>query len=359
MMKKIDLTAGLCGIFFVIALVACNLCFVGVASANFSYSPTELPYIYITPTGEITPQTSEIQCIGDTYRFSNDLYNRTLAIQKSNVVIDAAGYALVGNGVGKGIVISDVSNVTIKNAVLKNLAEGFLCQNSSNFSITENIIQECNVGIHLISTQNVAINANRIAKSLSAIEVFGSNVVSIMGNQILESKHKGITLNLGQHDMPNCNNISVLANNITLNLETGVELFSCSNSRIEGNLITGSQNGIYLHGSLKQNNIANNTIMNNNVGLSLVSDASFNTVTGNYIADNKYGIYILESSNNLFYNNNLIDNQRNANIDSPTDIDDSPQAPFFVSEISVNTWDNGLKETIGTTTQVLMLTQTA
>jgi parallel beta-helix repeat protein len=81
--------------------------------------------------------------------------------------------------------------------------------------------------------------------------------------------------------------------------------------------------------------------MNNTVGLSLVADASFNAITGNHIADNKYGIYILESSHNLFYNNNLIDNQRHTNIDSPTDIDDSPQALFFVSEVSINAWDNG------------------
>ncbi len=216
-----------------------------------------------------------------------------------------------------------------------------MCQQSSNFSITENIVQECNVGIHLISTQNVSITTNRIAKSLSAIEVFGSNGISIIGNEILESKHNGVTLNIGQYNLPNCNNISILGNNITSNLETGVELFSCSNSNVEDNLIAGSQNGVYLYGSLKQNNIANNTIMNSTIGLSLVSDVSFNTVTGNHIADNKCGIYILESSHNLFYNNNLIDNQRHANIDSPTDIDDSPQAPFFVSEISVNTWDNG------------------
>jgi len=337
----LDLTVGLFSTSLAISIVICSLCFVGVASENLSYPPPELPYIYITPTGAIVPQTSEIQHVGDTYLFSGELYNRTLAIQKSNVVIDAAGYALVGNGVGKGIVISEVSNVTIKNVVLKNLAEGFMCKQSSNFSMTENIIKDCNVGFHLISTQNVTITANRIVKSLSAIEVFGSNGVSIIGNQILESKHNGVTFNFGPYDLSVCSNISVMGNNITSNLETGVELFSCSNSRIEENLITGSQNGIYLYGSLKQNDIANNTIMNNTVGLSLVADASFNAVTGNHIANNKCGIYILESSHNLFYNNNLIDNHRHANIDSPLDIDDSPQAPFFVSEVPINTWDNG------------------
>ena len=340
MKKKFDLT-GLFSTSLAASIVICSLCFVGVTSANFSYPPPELPYIYITPTGEIAPQTSEIQRIGDTYLFSSDLYNRTLAIQKNNVVIDAAGYALIGNGVGKGIVISDVSNVSIKNVVLKNLAEGFVCKQSSNFSMTENVIQDCNVGIHLISIQNVTITANKITKSLSAIEVFSSNGISIIGNQILESKHNGVTFNFGPYDLSVCSNISVLCNNITSNLETGVELFSCSNSRIENNLITDSQNGIYLYGSLKQNNIENNTIMNNTVGLSLVADASFNAVTGNHIADNKCGIYILESSHNMFCNNNLIDNHRHANIDLPVDIDDSPQAHFFVSEVSINAWDNG------------------
>ena len=315
--------------------------FVNLASANFLPPPPELPYVYIRADGTVEPQTLPIQRVGNTYTFTGNIVNYTLAIQRDNVVIDGAGYTLQGNGTGKGIVMTNMTNVTVKRIVLRNLDTGVYCMQSSASNISENTIANCDIGIYLSSSPNNNVARNNIMKSASAIIAYASSNNIIVENQIKENTWYGIALEAGYDYRPS-NHCNIVRNNITSNVEQGIRVSSSSYCRIEENIIASSKIGIQFYGSAcQQNTIINNTIVNHTWGIQMTAGPSFYTVTGNSIANNEYGIYIFNSNSSLFFHNNFINNRRHVSINLPVDVDDSPDSLVPSVPPSVNAWDNG------------------
>ena len=315
--------------------------FVDLASGNFLPPPPELPYVYIRADGTVEPQTLPIQRVGDTYTFTGNIVNYTLAIQRDNVVIDGAGYTLQGNGTGKGIVMTNMTNVTVKRIVLRNLDTGVYCMQSLASNISENTIANCDIGIYLSSSQNNNVARNNIMKTASAIIAYASSNNIIVENQITENTGYGIALEAG-YDYKPSNYCSIVRNNITSNVEQGIRVSSSSYCRIEENIIASSKIGIQFYGSAcQQNNIINNTVVNHIWGIQMTAGPSFNNVTGNSIANNEYGIYIFNSNSSLFFHNNFINNRRHVSINLPVDVDDSPDSLVPSIPPSVNAWDNG------------------
>ncbi len=312
-------------------LMIVDTLFVSSSLANFTTPPPELPYAYITVDGSIEPKTLGIQHVGDTYIFIENLSNYTLVIERNNIIVDGAGYTIQGNSSGKGIVLTNIHNVTIKNIMIKNFAEGVVSKQSSENIISQNTITDCYVAIHFISASNNTVIGNNITGSINAIDLYGSSNNNIIENQITESKFEGIRLDFGYESTYYSNltfssYCNIIRNNLTSNLETGINVIASSYSQIEDNLIVGSENGIiFAENTLQYNNIINNTILNNTRGIYLMGNSLFN-ITGNYIAHNTYGIY-LSSSNNLFVHNDFINNQKHVMI--PSD------------KTTMNLWDNG------------------
>lgn len=52
--------------------------------------------IYIRPDGSIDPPTAPIQRIGDIYRFTDDIYNNSIVVQRDNITLDGNGHQLQG-----------------------------------------------------------------------------------------------------------------------------------------------------------------------------------------------------------------------------------------------------------------------
>ena len=111
-MKKAISIVAFISILLFIALAGAQI--VTVIKANFLPPQPELPSVYIRSNGSVTPSTLPIQKVGDIYTFTGDIYNLTLEIQRSNIIIDGAGHTLQGNASGKGMYIK-ATNVTIKN----------------------------------------------------------------------------------------------------------------------------------------------------------------------------------------------------------------------------------------------------
>lgn len=84
--------------------------------------------IVINPDGSITG-TYSIQQVGNTYTLTGNISASSIQVEKSNIVINGAGYTLDGNGNG-GIDLTNnvqheynnptISNVTIENMFLRN-----------------------------------------------------------------------------------------------------------------------------------------------------------------------------------------------------------------------------------------------
>lgn len=310
--------------------------FVGLASGNFLPPPPELPYLYIKADGTVEPQTATIQRIGETYTFTENIINHTLEVQRDGVVVDGAGFLLQGNGTGKGIVLTSMVNVTIRDLTLRNLRIGIYLNQSVGNTITRNDITSTESGIFSESSSNNDIFENDITgNSVAGIVLIEySNHNNIFKNRILESGVAGIMLEFANNHTSDYNNI--MQNDITDNKAFGIRISSSSNCQIEGNNIRNSEWGIQLSGSACGNNkFVGNSITNcSSFGIQMSADINDNSIVENTIANNKVGVDIFASNNNEFYRNNFVNNTVQVNNGYVEDINSSLGA-------SINIWDNG------------------
>lgn len=82
-----------CRKIYSVALVM--LCLLIFTSLDLGVAQTARTTIFIRPDGSIQPANVPIQRNQDTYTFTGDVYDPIL-VQKSNIIIDGAGYALIG-----------------------------------------------------------------------------------------------------------------------------------------------------------------------------------------------------------------------------------------------------------------------
>jgi parallel beta-helix repeat protein len=305
--------------------------FVNLAAANFLPPPPNLPSIYIRSDGTVNPLAA-IQRIGEVYTFTGNIADHTLEIQRDNIVVDGAGYTLQGNTSGNGIKLTNRSGVTIKNLELKQFRTCINIISSSNIIITGNTITNNENAITLHSSMNNQIEGNKITGNHVAILLYNaSNHNSIIGNSMTDNGN-GIWSEFNPNPS-NYNNI--IGNNISENTKFGILLRSSSNDLVEGNNIENNEDGIFLSGSSCQyNTIVDNNIANNNHGIYIGGDPKHNNITKNNIANNGKGIHVSQSSTNIFYQNNFIDNT----IQIYDTIDEFPDS----ASPSENIWNDGV-----------------
>lgn len=158
----------------------------------------------------------------------------------------------------------------------------------------------------------------------AGIEIISSN--NIIANCILYKNPDGICLNSSNDNIVENNSISCSG------VWSGIDLWNSMNNIIQNNRIfNNSYSGIHL-GVSSHNIIQNNTISSNKwfgIGLNLFwgvsknfnaddgkRGSSYNIIRCNNILNNKNGIFIMDSffnsDNNIIYNNNFIENDRQA-----------------------------------------------
>ena len=105
--------------------------------------------IYIRPDGSIEPSDAPISTLDNiTYTFTNHV-NDPIVVERSNIIIDGAGYALQGNGSGKGMNLSGRTNVTVRNTQIQDFEYGIYLYSSDHNSISGNSIVNDSYGIML------------------------------------------------------------------------------------------------------------------------------------------------------------------------------------------------------------------
>jgi parallel beta-helix repeat protein len=165
-----------------------------VASAN---SQAPLSTVVIQADGRVSPSSAPIVQNGNTYTFTDNLY-AALKIQKSNIILDGAGFTLSGpyNGtamdawiIGQGpnqlpngtlaqyvigidLASRNVEGVTIENLNVKNFSIGMYIWTKNN-TITGNGVSDNIVGI-LLSGSNETVTRNYIANNQRGL-FFGFN----------------------------------------------------------------------------------------------------------------------------------------------------------------------------------------
>jgi len=105
--------------------VLCLLCLSSVASLSTVKSQSPLSSVSINADGSMDPSTAPIEVVGNVYTLTANI-SASMLVHRSNIVIDGAGYALLGNG-GTGIdLTNNITKVPSPNAIwnvtIKNLA---------------------------------------------------------------------------------------------------------------------------------------------------------------------------------------------------------------------------------------------
>jgi parallel beta-helix repeat protein len=149
--------------------------------------------IYIRSGGSIDPSSVAIQRSGNTYTFTSNISD-PIVVERSDIVIDGAGYTLKGDGTGKGLDLSERSYVTIRNLTITAFNYGIWLAGSSNNNITgNNIVNNDYTGISLreFSDHNSVVG-NNVTDDLDGIVLSQSSHNDIVGNSIAKCNGHGI-----------------------------------------------------------------------------------------------------------------------------------------------------------------------
>jgi parallel beta-helix repeat protein len=330
-----------------ILAVVLSAIIVGMFAVGFNKSVEADGQIYIRPDGSIDPAGANIARNGDVYTFTDNIYG-SIGIEKDNVLVDGAGYALEQTTSEIGISLSKRSNVTIKNMNIKAFFEGIYLSNSSNNIVSGNNITENYYGITLFEASNNIVARNSFAGNNCSISMHGDKHASsnntVCENNIRESKW-GIDL------YPRSDNNIVCENNLTENSVHGIFLWNSSGNSLVANNIIGGYSGIML--SLSDNNLVlDNSVRDNSYGIYLgygaYPESSYNIISGNNITHGYYGVAIQNFSNcNKIYGNKIADSQigikianASANLVYRNDfMENTYQAYIDPASPSANVWD--------------------
>ena len=121
-------------------LLVVTLTIVSASLSNFSPAVRVVMAngtIYVRADGSIDPPTAPISTADNiTYVFIGD-FSDSIVIERDNILVDGAGFKVQGNGTGKGISLTQRTNVTIKNATIKDFTYGIWLNQSANNRILE------------------------------------------------------------------------------------------------------------------------------------------------------------------------------------------------------------------------------
>jgi parallel beta-helix repeat protein len=303
--------------------------------------PYENGTIYIRDDGSVDPSGAPILRKGNLYTLTSNITsdNDGIVTERSDMILDGAGYTLQGPGNGIGIHSSGREDVMVRNTQIKTFDFGIWLDSSSNNSIIGNNITANNwCGIELYISSNNSICGNNIANGVDGICLDSSSNNSIIGNTffndgltaldsyenvVLDNSVNGRRLvylegvsdyavnDAGQVILVNCNNIFVENLNPS-NTTIGVQLWGTNNTKISDINITNNYAGICLDYS--SNNIikGSNIATNNEFGILFYSSSNNSIIGNNITANNVDGVWLSYFSNyNSIMGNNITANNWN------------------------------------------------
>jgi parallel beta-helix repeat protein len=294
--------------------------------------------IYIRADGSIDPPTAPISTADNiTYTSTGNITSDAdgIVIERDNMTFDGAGYTIQG-GSGKGIDLSERTNVTILNTKVTAFEFGICLSGSSNDIISQNSVTANQHGIYLDSSSGNNISRNNMTGCGWSIYLgSSSDKNTIHGNGITAMGGYGILLQSSSNNTLYGNNMTTLY---------GFDLYDSSdNNIIYGNNLIGGDLFVYnSYQNVVESNVVNNAPL---VYLECVSDSTVESdagqvilvncnnitvenldlsssscwglelegttnskITNNNVANKWYGIITLSSSNNAVYGNNITNN---------------------------------------------------
>ncbi len=165
------------------AAVSCILVvlLIGAFSTALANAETSLPTIRIKSDGSVDPASAPILSVGNTYVFTSDLSARGIVVEKPDVILDGAGFALRGPYDGEQTlwIIGEGPNQTVTNETWS-IGVDLLTNDVVGLTVRNLRIENFSIGMYLWA-QNCTSNGNHITNTIVGILVSGSNSL-ITGN---------------------------------------------------------------------------------------------------------------------------------------------------------------------------------
>jgi len=288
----------------VVSVITLTLLLAGMFTMAFNIQAVNAQggIIFIRADGSIDPSTAPISTLDNvTYILTGDIFNASIVIERDNIVVDGAGYMILGTGMGTdGVIISGRTGVTVENMTISDCGYGIHLDSSSGNSVVGNTITNTYDGILMYQSSNNSISGNT-GDSEFDLRYCSDNC--IVGNTITGS------LTLGMYIYYSSNN-SIVQNVVTANFGGFLIQWSSGNDLVNNTISGNSMNGIWLNGCTDSSIVGNTIAANGEAGISLGSGYSShgNSIVGNTIAGNGEGIFFSSCSNNNVYHNNFINN---------------------------------------------------
>ncbi|MGD6933989.1 MAG: right-handed parallel beta-helix repeat-containing protein [Candidatus Bathyarchaeia archaeon] len=306
----------------VVLLVASGAVFVNY----FIHYPAPLGAI-VVPTDYPTIQAAiNNSSPGSTIYVRNGVYNELLVIDKPLTLIGESRQNTVIKGYNIksatfNTVIIQANNVSISNFMVTGSSYGIgITDNASNCQITNNNIEGYLTGVG-VNGNNHIVTGNNISECLVwGLTCYGSNVL------------------ISENEFENCSSgVFVQASNVTVEKNTfdsgskysvdeyddgGIILTLGGPYIVYGNTLKGLNIGIVYEGA-SRSLVYNNSIIQNLVGITLINYRFIDSTSG--------------GMDNIFFSNNLIDNQRQAVVETT-----AHGTSALMNGTDVVSWDNGV-----------------
>ena len=178
-------------VILVLALLFCTL----ISSVNIQ-SAKAAGTIYINADGSISPPVAPITSSdGITYRLIGNVVD-SIIVERSNIIVDGAGYRVEGDGTANGLSLQTTLNVTVKNMRISGCVDGIQLFDSSSNTITLNsIMGNSYEGIGLYYSSNNIVTNNNVTNNPIGIGLYSSSTNSILHNSFTDNLYQAYVEN--------------------------------------------------------------------------------------------------------------------------------------------------------------------
>ena len=234
----------------------------------------------------------------NTYILQTDL-TEPIIVTSDNITLDGNNHSLIGDDLtGKGISISEKTNVVIKNFVIKNFYWGISAWGCDSLIIENNQIDR---GIDFTRTNNSQVLNNNLENKILVRYGEGGNTIS--GNTIVysvaETNANGILV-YGEESAPLYNN--KIINNLLKNFR--IEVQWLEGGEISKNEITGGNYGLYAF-SISNFQIHDNYLHDIPQAPIYIDTANQISFQGNTITNSNDEVRFYNTENSIISSNNI------------------------------------------------------
>ena len=241
-------------------------------------------------------------CTIENNKFLNN--NMGISVKSSGNIVVRNNTATVGTGTG--IYITQSYSTTISGNKVSGYASGIKIDDSQGGNtISGNTVSQISGnGIGLEDASNNALESNIVSSTGNrGIYLARSSKNNLKNNIVSSSGSNGIEMELSSGNTVFNNTVS---GNTTTDNNHGIFLYTCTDSYVQSNTVSGCEYGIAMRTS-ENNSVVNNNAYENGRGFYVAYTSSRNTLSRNKANSNSLnGITLISSANNNIVDNNEV-----------------------------------------------------